>query len=188
MRVMETARLLVRTAEERDVELYFRLWTDPRVMRFVGFPKGLRITREEIRARIAGSPASEYERLLVVERKDDGEAIGEAHLHRPDADGVASTDVKLLPSAWGHRFGTEVKAALVRHQFENTDCRAVQGTPNKGNVASIRMQEAVGAVRVGEGCFEFPEAPPEMRGWTRSVPHWIYHVRREDWERGPGAR
>ena len=178
--MFETERLVVRTAEEGDAGLYYRLWTDPRVMRFVGFPQGLRVTREEIRERIGRQPVSVYENLLVVERKDTGAAIGEAHLHRPDEAGVAGTDVKLLPEAWGHRFGAEVKAGLVRHQFEHTDCRVVQGTPNRENVASIRMQEAVGAVRVGEGCFEFPE---EMRAWTCPVPHFVYHVRREDWER-----
>lgn len=179
--VFETARLLVRTATESDAQLYLRIWTDPRVMRFVGYPHGLRITIAEIHDQIREAGDSEFDCRLVVVLKETGEPIGEAKLHRPDGEGVAKTDVKLLPSAWGHRYGTEVKAGLVEYLFEHTDCQAVQGTPNKENVASIRMQEAVGGVRVGEGVFEFPE---EMQDWTCPVPHFVYHVRRADWERG----
>jgi len=183
--VVATARLLVRTATEGDAEFYFRIWTDPRVMRFVGFPQGLRMTLDEIREQIRNTRDSAFDRRLVVVLKATGESIGEARLHLPDRDGVAKTDVKLLPGAWGHRYGTEVKAGLVQYLFAHTDCRAVEGTPNKENVASIRMQEAVGGVCVGEGVFEFPE---EMRAWTCPVPHFIYHVRRSDWNGGHGRR
>jgi len=179
--VVETARLLVRTATKGDAEFYFRIWTDPRVMRFVGFPQGLRITLDEVREQIGNAGTSAFDRRLVVVLKATGESIGDARLHLPDPDGVAKTDVKLLPSAWGHRYGTEVKAGLIQYLFQHTGCRAVEGTPNKENIASIRMQEAVGGVCVGEGVFEFPE---EMRTWTCPVPHFVYHVRRSDWNRG----
>jgi len=178
--VFGTARLLVRTATEDDAGFCLRIWTDPRVMRFVGFPHGLKITLEEVREQIGKAGDAPFERRLIVVLKETGESIGEAKLHPPDRDGVAKTDVKLLPTAWGRRYGTEVKAGLVAYLFEHTGCRAVEGTPNKENIASIRMQEAVGGVRVGEGVFEFPE---EMRGWTCPVPHFVYHVRRSDWER-----
>lgn len=178
--MFETSRLLVRTAKEGDAELYLRIWTDPRIMRFVGFPHGLKITLEEINEQIREAGDSEFDCRLVVVLKETGEPIGEAKLHRPDEEGISKTDVKLLPSAWGHRYGTEVKAGLVEHLFEHTDCRAVEGTPNRENVASIRMQKAVGGVCVGEAIFQFPE---EMRGWTCPVPHFVYHVRRVDWER-----
>ena len=42
------------------------------------------------------------------------------------------------------------------------------------------MQEAVGGKRVGEEVFRFPE---EMRAYTCDVPHYIYMVFREDWEK-----
>ena len=178
--VFETARLRVRTAREADAGLYLRIWTDPRIMRFVGFPRGLKITLDEIRDQIRRAGDSEFDCRLVVLLKESGEPIGEARLHRPDGKRVAKTDVKLLPGAWGHRYGTEVKAGLVQYLFEHTDCRAVEGTPNRENIASIRMQEAAGGVRVGDGVFEFPE---ELRDWTCPVPHFVYHVRRADWRR-----
>ena len=50
--VFETERLIVRTATVEDADLVCELWTDPRVMAYVGFPQGLKITREEIKAQI----------------------------------------------------------------------------------------------------------------------------------------
>jgi RimJ/RimL family protein N-acetyltransferase len=50
--IFQTRRLHVRTATEVDVDLFYDLWTDPRVMTNVGFPSGLSISREEVAAAI----------------------------------------------------------------------------------------------------------------------------------------
>jgi len=178
--VFETERLAIRLAKEADVELYYRLWTDPRVMANVGFPQGLPITPGDLREYLVDAGPSEFERLLVVELKATGEAIGECYLRRPDEAGIAETDVKLLPEFWGHKYGVEIKRGLLAHLFRHTDCSAVRATPNIGNVASIKMQEAVGAVRIGDGVAEFP---PSMQAYTVPVPHYVYSVSRETWER-----
>jgi RimJ/RimL family protein N-acetyltransferase len=98
----------------------------------------------------------------------------------PDEEGVSRTDVKLLPAYWGHKYGVEIKQALVDYLFLHTDCAAVEGTPNVANIASIKMQEAVGAVRVGEDTFHFPIARAAL---TTPVHHYIYHVTRATWAR-----
>ena len=169
--VFTTNRLRVRIAETRDADFYFTLWKEPRVMRNIGLPEGLPITREEIVARLERGGDSEFERLLVVERESDGEIIGECYLHSADGEGVAGTDVKLLPEHWGLRYGVEVKQGLVDYLFTETDCVAVQATPNLGNVASIRMQEAVGGVCVGE-----------------EDQHLVYRVFRETWSSTTGSK
>ncbi len=97
----------------------------------------------------------------------------------PDEDGISETDVKLLPDHWGNKYGVEVKRGLVAHLFAHTNCRAVQATPNVNNIASIKMQEAVGGVREGEAVYEFPDS---MRAFTTPVHHYIYRVYRSTWE------
>ena len=178
--VFATERLLVRTAQVRDVELLYELWTDPRVMANAGFPHGLRITREEIEETLRKPSGSEFEQLLVVELKASGQTIGQCIMHHPDDEGLAETDIKLLPAFWGNKYGVEVKRGLVAHLFTHTNCTVVGASPNVGNIASIKMQEAVGGVRVDEAVYEFPEA---MRDYTTPVHHYIYHVYREHWER-----
>ena len=146
----------------------------------VGFPSGLRITKEEIRQKIANEDPSAFDRKLIVELQDSCIPIGECKLGSPNQDGVCETDVKLIPDHWGNRFGAEIKSGLVTFLFVYTDCCAVDGTPNRANIASQKMQEAVGAKRIGEGVFKFPA---HMKSYTSDVPYFHYRVFRSDWER-----
>lgn len=182
--VFDTPRLIVRRAEVEDADLFLQLWTDPRVMSNVGFPNGLTVTREELQQRIAVGGTSEFEALLVVELKSTGQAIGECKMSRPNPDGVATTDVKLLPAFWGQRYGVEVKRGLLDYLFTHTESTAVEATPNVGNEASIKMQEAVGGVRLGEGIHHFPES---MQAYTTPVHYYVYRVSRADWQRQRAA-
>lgn len=176
--IFETPRLRVRKALRSDVEMYLALWNDPRVMTNVGFPLGLRLTRMEILEKIDAQPEGPFGCMLVAELRATDEVIGECKMYLPDEEGISETDVKLLPAYWGHRYGVEVKRGLIDYLFWLTTCTAVQATPNVNNIASIKMQQAVGGVRVGEGIFEFPES---MRDHTVPVPHYIYHVYRHTW-------
>ena len=176
--VLQTERTIVARAEQAHAGLYFSLWTDPAVMANVGFPRGIPIELDEIASRIAGEPDSDFHRLLVVILRETGEPIGECYMHPPDGDGTASTDLKLLPAFQGKGLGTEVKTALLDFLFTGTDCDRVQATPNRGNRASIRMQEKTGGVLTGEGVSRFPDS---MCEYTVPVNYFTYTVTRETW-------
>ncbi len=176
--VFETLRLIVRKATPKDAEFFYGLWTNPAVMANVGFPMGLRITRQEVLDKIQTQAESELDCKLVIAQKMTGEPIGECKLGAPDHEGVSETDVKLLPERWGQGFGVEIKRGLMRYLFSRTNSRAVKATPNVNNLASIRMQEAVGGKKAGEGVFVFP---PEMQAYTKPVHYFEYYVLREDW-------
>ncbi|MBN1212816.1 MAG: GNAT family N-acetyltransferase [candidate division Zixibacteria bacterium] len=180
--VFQTDRLVIRKAEpsDSDVEFFYRLCTDPKVMTNVGFPYGLKITREAIRSGFEQQVTTEFNTRLVVELKATGEPVGECKLGSPDENGISETDIKLLPQFWGKGYGTEIKRGLVDYLFTHTACRAVKASPNKNNIASQRMQEKVGGKKVGEHTYRFPE---EMRAYTVDVESYIYQVFREDWER-----
>lgn len=177
--VLETDRLRVRAARPDDVELIHSLWTDPRVMTFVGFPGGLRTSHDEIRSQLERESRDPAWGLLIVERKQGGSAIGQAHLGRPDDDGISEPDIKLLPEFWGQAYGRETWEGLIDYTFANSDSRIVQGTPNVANVASIRMMESCGMVRIGRGRFEPSES---MREFATAVPHFVYRIDRAVWE------
>lgn len=179
--VVETERLVIRTAKASDAKMLLELWTDPQVMANVGYPQGLDITLQQIENGInAQDLASVFGKYLIVQLRAGGPIIGECKMMLPDEEGISRTDVKLLPAFWGHKYGVEVKQALVDYLFLHTDCEAVEGTPNVANIASIKMQEAVGAVRVGEDTFRFPKA---KAAFTTPVHHYIYHVFRSTWLR-----
>ncbi len=180
--IITTERLLIRLAQpdDRDIVLLHRLWNDPAVMQFVGFPQGLFIARDELRKQLTIDRDDPFNRVLIVERKTDGIVIGQCKLGGVNDDNIAHTDVKLLPEFQGMGYGTEIKQALLDYQFTHTDCRAVEGSPNKDNIASIRMQEKVGGVVVYEGIFK---APPQSDIPRCDVPYLLYHVSRETWQK-----
>jgi RimJ/RimL family protein N-acetyltransferase len=183
--VFETPRLTVHLAVPEDAQFVHSLWTDPRVMRNVGFPNGLRITVEEVKQSILLRGDSEFEQLLIIRIKQTEIPVGQCIMQQPAENGISETDVKLDPTYWGQRFGVEIKQGLVDYLFTHTDCKVIQATPNVGNVASVKMQEAVGGVRVGESVYEFPES---MREFTTPIHHYIYQVTRENWQRSKAGR
>ena len=180
MIVFETARLVVRKATLDDVAHFYALWTNPQVMAHVGFPQGLRVTRTQVENMIRDQGHGAFNGRLLIILNTTGEKVGEAALHAPNKTGIAETEVKLLLQFWGNKYGVEVKQGLVDYLFTHTDCTIVQASPNIKNIASIKMQEAVGGICVGEKVHEFPQ---HMRDYTQDVHATIYHVRREDWEK-----
>jgi len=61
--VFETERLIIRAATVADIDLFYTLWTNPQVMKNVGFPQGLRITRSELKERPLKQGGSEFEQF-----------------------------------------------------------------------------------------------------------------------------
>lgn len=179
--IFETERLFVRkpTTKDEDVNFYFELWNDPRVMTYVGFPKGLMIRREDIIAQIARADDTEYDKTLLIIEKETNKPVGECKLGLANDEGIAHTDVKLFPEFWGNGFGIEIKQALVDYLFIQTDCNTIEASPNKENIASQKMQEKVGAKRISEGIYHFPE---HMKHYTKDVDVYIYRLTRSDWE------
>ena len=68
---------------------------------------------------------------------------------------------------------------MIDYAFQNSSADIVQGTPNRANIASVRMQLGSGMVKVGEGVFSnhtstHPGAVP--------VPYFRLQITREQWE------
>lgn len=176
--IFTTEHLIIRTATLDDADFLFSLWTNPAVMTNVGFPQGLRTSREKVAAQITSKEKPPFNQVLMVALQKTGKIIGQCKMTLPNEEGISTTDVKLHPDHWGHKYGVEIKRSLVDYLFRKTDCIAVEATPNKANLASIKMQEAVGGIRVGEAVYKFPE---EMHAYTQSIHHYIYRVYRESW-------
>jgi len=174
----ETQRLIVRAATSDDASFIVSLWSDPRVMRHVGFPRGIPTAAEDVPRRIERGKG--LDALLVARLRASGEPIGQCMLGTPDSFGVCEPDIKLHPSFWGRGYGRELWAALVDQLFRHSACATVRGTPNIVNTASIRMQESAGMRRVGGGTFEFPDP---MKSFTETVPCALYEITREERER-----
>jgi len=180
MIIFTTSRMTVRRARksEIDIDALFRMWNSPDVMRNVGFPEGLAISRDEIAQKLEKEPASFENAILLVERSD-GNLIGQCKIGKPDKSGISDFDVKLLSEYWGLGYGMEILQGLISHTFTHTAAKFVRGTPNRENTASIRMQERCGLKLSGEGVYEFPAG---MRQRTQPVHYLTYLMSRKEWE------
>ena len=172
----ETARLVVREAGDEDASFIVSLWSDPRVMRFVGFPTGIPTASADVPRRIrSGNGLSA---LLMAELRSNRQPIGQCMLGAPDSDGICEPDIKLDPSYWRQGYGSEVWTAMIDRLFRFTSCGIVRGTPNVANTASVRMQVSAGMRHRGEGVSSFPES---MQAFTTPVPYCICEIARDEW-------
>lgn len=179
--IFSTKRLNIRkaTTSDTDISFLFDLWTNPHVMKFIDFSHGLEIFKEQIKNQILDQDDTEFDARLIIEAKGTSEIIGQCKLGKVSYNGISETDVKFSPLYWGKGFGKEIKQALIYYLFTNTNCEIIKATPNKQNIASIKMQEAVGGERIEEFAYNFPD---HMRDYTCPVHGYVYHVSRDKWE------
>ncbi len=176
---LRMAHLSVRRAKAEDAVFIHELWTSSGVMHFIGFPKGLAITIGDVRRQIESGPDSEFGSLLIAELLETGLPMGQCKIGAPDEEGICEPDIKLKPEYWGNGYSKELWAALIDYAFTHSSAVIVQGTPNRTNTASVRMQQSAGMVEVEEGVFEpdlilHPDAIP--------VPYSKFQITREQWK------
>lgn len=177
--VLVTQRLCIRRAQAEDAAFIHSLWTTPAVMHFVGFPKGLVVMIDEVRKTIPGGPDSEFGALLIVSIQETNEVIGQCKIGTPDAEGICEPDIKLKPAYWKNGYGRELWAALIDHAFTHSSTKIVQGTPNRANTASVRMQQGAGMTKVDEGVFE---SHLSMQPAAVPVPYYKLQITRQQWK------
>jgi RimJ/RimL family protein N-acetyltransferase len=144
--ILETDRLLLREFVEDDAESFFKLNTDPEVMRFV--PDKPLLNVEQARQTLIDHPIADYRRYgfgrgaCILKRT--GEQIGFAGLKYLDELGEVDVAYRLLPAHWGQGLATEVALASVRYGFAALGLKRIIGLVMPKNIASVRVLEKTG--------------------------------------------
>lgn len=145
MQVLETERLVLRWAEEKDAGFIYRLLNEPVWLRYIG-DKGIR-TLDDAVAYIQNGPRAMYERdgfgLFVVELKEDRIPIGLCGLIKRD--GLEDVDIgyAFLADYHARGFALEAAKATVDYAKELGLTRIVAIT-TKDNQASSKLLENLG--------------------------------------------
>ncbi|HJT81474.1 MAG TPA: GNAT family N-acetyltransferase [Chthoniobacterales bacterium] len=150
--MLKTERLIVREYTGDDAADFFRLNSDPEVMRYV--PDQPMKTVEEARAVIVSRPMVDYRergfgRWACI-TKSTGEHIGFCGLKfLPEINGI-DLGFRFLPVHWGKGLATEAGKACVDYGFNQLGLEEIFGFAEPENHASIRVLQKVGMQFVDE--------------------------------------
>lgn len=149
--IVETERLRLREYTESDAEAFYRLNSDPAVMRFVG--DALVESVEKAREIIRAYPMADYSthgfgRWACVLRESE-EVIGFAGFKFLPETGEVDLGYRLLTAHWGRGLATEACRAVIRHGFETLMFSEITALVVPANIASARVLEKSGLTRTG---------------------------------------
>jgi len=144
--VLETPRLILREYTDADAADFFRLNSDPDVMRYV--PDEPMQTVEDAHEVIVSRPMVDYRergfgRWACILRAT-GEHIGFCGLKYLKEVEEVDLGFRFLPAHWGKGFATESAKACVNYGFTKLNLEEIAGFAEPDNHASIRILEKVG--------------------------------------------
>ena len=144
--ILETERLLLREYVEQDAEAFFKLNSNPEVIRFVPDKPVLNV--EQARQLLVDHPIADYRKhgfgrgACIL--KSNGEQIGFAGLKYLEELGEVDVAYRLMPAHWGLGLATEAALASVRYGFADLGLKRIIGLVMPENVASVRVLEKAG--------------------------------------------
>lgn len=179
---LETARLVIRNWEDRDRDLFYRINSDERVMRFFPF----RRTRAEADAfldRIRAENEAQGYGFAALELKQTGETIGFCGLH---ADSVAPSRApdaveigwRLAPEFQGKGYVTEAAEELLRFGLETLGLDEIVCFAVWNNEPSLAVMRRIGMKPEPQGDFDHPRVPDTHPQLKR---HLFHALSRADW-------
>jgi RimJ/RimL family protein N-acetyltransferase len=160
MHILDTRRLSLRTIEPDDAAFYLALVSDPSWIRHIG-DKGLRSV-DAAREAILVGPCVMQQRLghslYVVERREDGAALGLCGLIKRDSLPEVDIGYALRPAYWGNGYAHEAAAAVLAHGRDVIGLARLLGITSPDNTSSNALLKKLGLSFV-----ERTNLPPDNR-------------------------
>jgi RimJ/RimL family protein N-acetyltransferase len=148
---VETARLLLRGFEERDLDAFAAMQADAEVMRFIS-PTGPRerdVTWRDM-AQAIGHWALRGHGLWAVEERGTGAFLGRVGIIRPEGWPEIELAYSLVRGAWGRGLATEAGRAALGWAFGALGVPRVASFIAPANLASQAVSRRLGAACEGE--------------------------------------
>lgn len=145
---LETERLRLRLFTHDDVQIMFKLNTDPDVIKYADTPcKDI----EEARQRLQEGPLADYKKYgygrFAVEWKETGEVIGFCGIkYLPEID-LPEVGFRYLKEYWGRGIGTEAARACVEFARDDLKITKLVALIIPENIGSIKLAEKLGMVK-----------------------------------------
>lgn len=178
--IAETERLILRTIEEGDAALQYRVLNTPTVMARLGGVKELHQI-EAKHARHMALYAQEGFSFLFMVEKATGEMVGHCGIKRVDnplAKNQGDHEVGWLvrEDRWRRGYAEEAMRAVIDWVFGAVGAPHVVALTSEANVGSWKLMEKLGMVRRRDLDFDDPDYPPEDR------PTILYSLTAAQWQ------
>lgn len=161
----------IKLTQTEDIENVRRLWADPAVMSFVGFPEGLHETVEYLQSEwlpwVQNPPVRQHYSVY----EDTVGYCGET-FYSVDETGLACMDIKLFPAARGKRIAFQALSHALRQAFTAGDAEAAYVDPDPENRKALRLYKRLGFVEM--------ERPAHLE--DPGCPYVYMELSRENWE------
>lgn len=147
---IETERLVLRPFEEGDLDIIFRIYGDPEILRYAPFDPVDRKGAKELLDRLVRGWRKEpvTDREMAVILKENGKKIGRCHIGL-EPEESAMIGWFLVQEEWGKGLATEITEALLDCCFQELKLHRVRALCNPDNLASWRVMEKCGMRREG---------------------------------------
>jgi [ribosomal protein S5]-alanine N-acetyltransferase len=147
---LQTARLLIRTFEDRDADAWLAMLSDPEVVRFL--PLGPAPTIETFETAIESRHDMEREvvyAMWAVDEATTGSFVGQCGLRPANSmDDNAGSEIDLgyhfARASWNKGYATEAAAAVLTHGLGSLGLDSIMAVVVPENVGSWRVMEKVG--------------------------------------------
>ena len=145
---LETARLRLRLFTHDDLQIMFKLSSDPDVIKYADTPAR---DLEEARERLEKGPLLDYAKYgygrFAVELKETGKVIGFCGIkYLPEID-LPEVGYRYLKEYWGRGIGTEAAKACVEFARDDLKIRKLIALIIPENIASVKVAEKLGMSR-----------------------------------------
>ena len=168
--------MFIKLTEREDLIHVQRLWADPDVMHFVGFPEGLQEAMEYLEHEWlpwVQNPPKRQHYSVYHEDTYCGEAFYDV-----DETGYACMDIKLLPDARGKGIATFALSHALDQAFLMGGAVAAWVDPNPENTKALQLYERLG--------FRPAQRPDHLE--DPGCPYVYMEVKREAWQAKRGIR
>lgn len=180
MRIIETARLTLRTWKKKDADAYFLINQDPKVLEFLPGPLTIEKIYEFIDRCNIQQKRYGYT-LWATELKETDELIGFIGLNYTDwkAHFTPAVEIgwRLGSQYWGKGYATEGAKTALDYGFNKCGLKEIVSFTVPDNKRSIKLMERLNLKQDFKGDFIHPKLPTNHR----LSKHVLYRIRKKDY-------
>ncbi|MFT4167056.1 MAG: GNAT family N-acetyltransferase [Microlunatus sp.] len=151
---LKSARLTARPTRESDLLFFQQLWSDPRVMAYLGSPRSPEATRSALEQSTRMWREHGFGRWIVFDAEEPVGTVKLAPVGIHDREEV-ELGYALAPQFWGRGYAAEAAAAVLGFARETANLDEIVAFALVGNTASIAVMQRLN-IRPA-GTFERPE-------------------------------